>query len=88
MEISGPNNRPFIIRRNQNRTLLPPESPNFDEKVENYVRFVQGANAFIAVNYLYFSINLVYSFSRSTRPSESSIYILYIKTNAQTILTF
>lgn len=50
MEIQGPYNRPFIIRRNQNRTLLPPESPNFDDRVENYVRFVQGTNAFIAVS--------------------------------------
>lgn len=49
MEISQGGNRPFIIRRNQNRTLIPVESEVFDERIESFVRFVQGANAFIAV---------------------------------------
>ena len=53
MEIESGYNRPFVIRRNQNRTLVPIESSVFDEKVENYVSFVQGANAFIVVTHFH-----------------------------------
>jgi hypothetical protein len=53
MEIDKPN-RPFVIRRNQHRTLLPPDSAVFDERVEGYVRFVQAANAFVIVQKILF----------------------------------
>ncbi len=49
MENPGAKNQPFIIRRHQNRTLIPQDSPVFDEGVETNVRFVQGANAFVVV---------------------------------------
>ena len=42
-------NKPFIIRKNLNKTLIPIESTLFDERIEGFVRFVQGANAFITV---------------------------------------
>ena len=32
-------------------TLMIPKTEKFDESAENYIRFVQGANAFIAVKY-------------------------------------
>jgi len=61
MEITqGGTHRPFIIRRNQNRTLIPIESEVFDEKVESYVRFVQGANAFISFFEVYEIIRVIY----------------------------
>ena len=47
---------PLITQEKALGTLLPPESPFFDETVENYVRFVQGANAFITVKLLSFGI--------------------------------
>jgi hypothetical protein len=52
--IGGPKamNQPFIIRRNQNRFLIPPESKSFDEKIEGHVKFVQAANLFVAVTFL------------------------------------
>lgn len=31
------------------KTLLPPESLFFNETIETYVKYVQGANAFIVV---------------------------------------
>jgi hypothetical protein len=50
MESQGARNQPFIIRRNVNKTLIPVDSPVFDEGVESNVRFVQGTNAFVVVN--------------------------------------
>lgn len=42
-------NKPFIIRRNQGATLIPEDSRLFNANVEGKVRFVQRANAFVAI---------------------------------------
>jgi hypothetical protein len=48
-ESSADKPKPFVVRRNVNRTLIPIDSQAFDEKIEEMVRFVQGENAFIIV---------------------------------------
>lgn len=51
MEILSAQRYPsFTSDKSQPKTLLPTESPIYDEASENYVRFVQAANAFVAVN--------------------------------------
>ena len=53
--------KPFLLKRviTPKPTLLSPESANFNERVESYVRFVQGANAFVAVG----NIKIITNFS-------------------------
>lgn len=55
------------LRKSHSKTLLPPDSPLFNECLENYVRYVQGANAFIIVEpYSFFRHNL-FSYMNSLR---------------------
>jgi hypothetical protein len=68
MEQKGNQSKPFLLKRvvTPKPTLLSPESATFNERVESYVRFVQGANAFVAVGastsfklYIYFNGNFL-----------------------------
>lgn len=83
MEITSEKNKPFIIRRNIHKTLLPPESPIFDEGVESNVRFVQGANAFIVVIDFQF-VQQVSSALSYMNLLESFTFTLLIRTNVMT----
>lgn len=51
-------NKPFIIRRNFNESLIPKDSELYNETLETYVRFVQGVNMFIMVSLAYLSVNI------------------------------
>jgi hypothetical protein len=53
--IQNPNNNKTFFKNypSQKRTLQAP--PVFNEAAENYIRFVQGANAFIAVKLFHLS---------------------------------
>lgn len=42
-------NRPFILSKTPKPTLLPSNYHDFNERVESFIRFVQGANTFVAV---------------------------------------
>jgi hypothetical protein len=42
-------NKPFILTKSNKTTLLPRDYQNFNESVESYIRFVQGANTFVTV---------------------------------------
>lgn len=42
-------NKPFILSKSPKPTLLPSNYSKFDERVESFIRFVQGANTFVAV---------------------------------------
>lgn len=43
--------KPFFLKRTNKQTLLPQDYKNFDETIESRVRFVQGANIFVAVKF-------------------------------------
>lgn len=49
MEYQKKENKPFILSKSTKPTLLPPEYQNFDERIESFIRYVQGANTFVAV---------------------------------------
>lgn len=53
--IQNPNNNKTFFKNypSQKRTLQAP--PVFNDAAENYIRFVQGANAFIAVKLFHIS---------------------------------
>lgn len=42
-------NKPFILSKSNKPTLLPSDYRNFDERIESFIRYVQGANTFVAV---------------------------------------
>lgn len=44
-------NRPFILSKSNKPTLLPSDYRNFDERIESFIRYVQGANTFVAVKF-------------------------------------
>ena len=48
-------NKPFILSKLPKPTLLPSDYQNFDERIESFIRYVQGANTFVAVKYIYIS---------------------------------
>jgi hypothetical protein len=52
----------YVQSRQTSPTLIIPKAEKFDESAENYIRFVQGANAFIAVKHSFF-VCLIYRVS-------------------------
>ncbi len=49
MEYQKRENKPFILSKSNKPTLLPSDYQNFDESIESFIRYVQGANTFVAV---------------------------------------
>lgn len=79
------NNKPFIITRNHNRTLLPHDYLKYDERAESYARFLQGIHSFLfvlkALNLLRFTLytNLqnAFTFISHTPPSVQTTHLCF-----------
>ncbi|CAK90646.1 unnamed protein product (macronuclear) [Paramecium tetraurelia] len=55
-------NRPFIITKRQGDSLLPPDCEEFNETIEDNIRFLQSSNIFIICAFLYQCIRFLYYF--------------------------
>ncbi|CAD8148577.1 unnamed protein product [Paramecium pentaurelia] len=55
-------NKPFIITKRQGDSLLPPDCEEFNEAIEDKIRFLQSSNIFIICAFIYQCIRFLYYF--------------------------
>ncbi|CAD8048767.1 unnamed protein product [Paramecium sonneborni] len=55
-------NKPFIIKKREGDSLLPPDCEEFNDLIEDKIRFLQSSNIFIICAFIYQCIRFLYYF--------------------------
>ena len=46
-------NKPFVIKKRDGNSLLPPDCEEFNDAIEDKIRFLQSSNIFIIVSQIF-----------------------------------